>query len=109
MFMAHVGSPILSHTLDLEDCFLAGGIVVIDALGPKFINDAGAKSQSVNREVVKVPVESAVLETQDHSSEILSARKTYRKRYLVVPPIECKLSPTLPQTLDSYLVLDILF
>ena len=77
MLVAYTGSPVLPHTLNLEDCFLAGGIIVIDALGSKFMNNTGAQSRSANREVVKVPLESAVLETQGHSSEIPFASRTY--------------------------------
>ena len=80
MLVAYTGSPVLPHTFNLEDCFLAGGIIVIDALGSKFMNNTGAQSRSASREVVKVPLESAVLsETQGHSSEIAFASRTYRK------------------------------
>ena len=61
------------------------------------MNDAGVKSQGANREVVKVPLEFAVLETQDGSSKILLVGEMCWRRYLVIPPLEFKLSPTLPQ------------
>jgi len=67
MLVVYAGGPILPHTIDLEDCFLVLGIIVIDALGSKFMKDAGVKSQSTDREVVKVPLEIAVLETQGDS------------------------------------------
>ena len=60
------------------------------------MNGAGVKSQGANREVVKVPLEFAVLETQDDSSKILLVGEMCGMRYLVVPPLEFELSPTLP-------------
>ena len=59
--MAYTGSPII--TFNVEDGILVGCIVVIDALGSEFINCAVVKSQGSDREVVKVPLEIAVLET----------------------------------------------
>ena len=114
---AYIGRPILSFTFDLEDSFLigfiSGGVIPIDALGSNIMNGAGGKSQGSNREVVKVPLELAVLEIQHNSSEILSANKMCRKRYLCrrryicrnrlfFPPLEFKFSITLPQMLDSH-------
>jgi len=107
ILVVYAGGPILPHTIDLEDGFLAGSIIVIDALGSKFMNDVVAKSQSANREVVKVALEITVLETQDDSGEIQFGGEMCRKRYLIVPPIiipplECKPSPTLPQISGSH-------
>ncbi len=64
MLAVYAGCPILPHTFNLEDGFLASGRIVIDTLEAKFMNDAGVKSQSANREVVKVPLEIAVLDTR---------------------------------------------
>jgi len=69
--VAYTGSPILPHTFDLEDAFLFGDLIFTDGLGSKFMNDAGVKVQGANREVVKVPLVRAVLETKDRPSEIL--------------------------------------
>ena len=44
ILVVYTASPILPHTFDLEDGFLAGGIVVIDALGSKFMNGASVKN-----------------------------------------------------------------
>ena len=66
MLVVYASGPILPHTIDLEDRIPAGGIA-IDALGSNFMNDAGVKSQYTDREVVKVPLEIAVLETRGGS------------------------------------------
>ena len=61
MLVVYAGGPILPHTIDLEDGFLAGGIIVIDALGSNIMNNVGVKCQDTDRKVVKVPLEIAVL------------------------------------------------
>ena len=71
MLVAYTGSPILPHTFNLENGFPPGTIIFTDGLGSKFMSNAGVKSQGANREVVKVPLVSAVLETQGYPSEIL--------------------------------------
>ena len=44
MLVVYTASPILPHAFDLEDGFLAGGVVEIDALGCKFMNGANVRN-----------------------------------------------------------------
>jgi len=63
------------------------------------VNDAGVKKrgQSADREVVRVPFEIAVLDRHETTPVRFCLSGKPKKRYLVVPRLECKLSPTLPE------------
>ena len=91
MLAAYTGSPILPHTFDLEDGFLAGDSIFTYGLGSKFTTDGGVKRQRADREVVKVPLESAVLKTQDHSGEIIFVSKNRESGTLSFLPLNVNL------------------
>ena len=44
MLVVYTASPILPHAFDFEDSFLTGGVVVINALGCKFMNGANVRN-----------------------------------------------------------------
>ena len=81
-FMAYMGSPILPHTFDLEDCVLFSGRITIDALGFKFTSDTSVK--------VEVPT---VKWLKYHLNSLYCRDKTITVRFC--PPVKRGESGTL--------------